>query len=82
MSQTILQNSHCAGCGMLTKTDREYHPITACKLYKALLNSDHVRSNLVVAVEYGMLAARAGVSLADAMADFNLVLDAPKQETT
>lgn len=61
---------------MITKTDREYHPMAACTLFKVLLNGAHARANLAAAVKYGMKAERAGVSLEDAMSDFNLVLDA------
>ncbi len=59
---------------MILKTNREYHPYAACAMFKILLNSDAARANLESAVEYGMRAERSGVSLAEAMSDFNNVL--------
>lgn len=73
-SKSFEKDLFCADCGMRTETLREYHPHVACRAFKVELNSDTVRANLRAVVEYGMMAGRAGVSLDDAMADFNTVL--------
>lgn len=66
--------THCGQCGQLIETPREYHPYAACQLFKALRNSMQVRGNLKAVIEYGMKAQAKGVSVEDAMADFNKVL--------
>lgn len=67
----------CMGCGMLTASPREYHPWAVCELFKATRNSTSVRGNIRAVIEYGMKAQKAGVSIEDAMRDFNLVFDSP-----
>lgn len=67
------QFNHCAGCGMHTETPREYHSWAVCELFKATHNSDSVRGNIKAAIEFGMRAQKAGISVDDAMADFNSV---------
>jgi hypothetical protein len=66
----------CGGCGMVVNTPNEYHPWAFCVMFKATHNGDAVRTNLQAVVEYGMKAERFGVSLEDAMSNFNNVLDA------
>ena len=75
MAEPKLQiKSCCAGCGMLTESPREYHPWAVCELFKATRNSRITFANIAAVVEYGMKAQKAGVSIEDAMRDFNLVL--------
>lgn len=70
----------CAECGMWCKHPREYHPFAVCQLFKALRNSESVRGNIKAVIEYGMRAERAGVSVDDAMADFNTVHNAETEK--
>ncbi len=65
----------CAACGMTTATPREYHPWAVCELFKATRDSKSVLGNIRAVIEYGMKAQKAVVSVEDAMADFNKVLD-------
>lgn len=60
---------------MTTESTREYHPWAACELFKATRNSRSVIPNIAAVIEYGMKAQKAGVSVEEAMRDFNLVLD-------
>jgi len=69
----IETKTHCAGCGMLIDSVREYHPWVVCELFKAGRNSASVRANIKAVIEYGMKAQEVGVSAEDAMADFNSV---------
>lgn len=44
-------DSDCAECGMGTWS-REYHPLAACALYKAMRASEHVRTMLYSVIEF------------------------------
>ena len=64
----------CSGCGMLLGGAHEYHPHTACALFRAGMSGTGIAANLAAIVEYGMLAQAAGVDLDQAMHDFRMVL--------
>lgn len=70
----------CAECGMAGEP-RAFHPFAVCALFKLWRNSVTVEANIRYVIEYGMKAERAGVSVEDAMRDFNLV-DNAKPATT
>lgn len=65
--------SSCGECGMLL-LGREYHPYTACLLFKQTGNSNIVMSSLASVIEYGMMAQRKGADSDQALHDFNTVL--------
>lgn len=58
----------CYECGMLMRP-REFHPYTACVLFKLLGNGEHVRVHLRVVAQYGYEAALAGEALPTALGD-------------
>lgn len=64
----------CHGCGMPTRSVREYHPFIACVLFEHTRNSLSVDANLRAVVNYGMTAEKKGVSLDGAMSDLTKVL--------
>ena len=47
-----IYDSKCGGCDMGTWT-AEYHPWTACELFKATRDGHQVRRNLYAVVEFG-----------------------------
>lgn len=53
---------------------RAYHPYAACLMFQQSRSSENVRANLAAVVDYGMKAAKAGVTLEQALSDFNSVL--------
>ena len=59
----------CAACGMLTESVTEYHPDTACLLFRACGDRETVRANLQAVVEYGAEANDAEVGPLEAMVD-------------
>jgi hypothetical protein len=65
---------------MTIETPREYHPFAVCAMFKILLNSNQVRGNIKPVIEYGMKAQRLGVSIDDALADFNTVISVEENE--
>ena len=53
---------------------RAYHPYAACLMFQQTRSSEATQANLAAVVDYGMKAAKAGVTLEQALADFNAVL--------
>lgn len=64
----------CSCCGMAVGPARTYHPYAACLMFQQTRHGDNVRANLAAVVDYGMKAAKAGVTLEQALNDFNSVL--------
>ena len=56
----------CFGCDMEV-SEMAYHPYAACLMFRQEMHGPTVEDNLRAVVEYGMEAAKAGVSLDDAM---------------
>lgn len=64
----------CSCCGMGAGPPRTYHPYAACLMFQQSRSSENVRANLATVVDYGMKAQKAGVTLEQALSDFNSVL--------
>lgn len=73
MSKVKTEFSKCAGCGMLTLSNVDYHPYAACVMFKRLLSSEKVEASLKAVIEYGMKAERAGLSPEEAIRDIRKV---------
>jgi hypothetical protein len=82
MAKVKVAKIGCYECGMVTKTPCEYHPWIVCDMFKAIKNGDGVRAAIRDVIEYGAKAERYGISVDDALANLNLVIDAdtPQQE--
>lgn len=59
---------------MVAGPPRVYHPYAACLMFQQTHSSEAVQANLAAVVAFGMSAQRAGVTLEQALADFNRVL--------
>lgn len=64
----------CTCCGMPGGPPGTYHPYAACLMFQQSRSSENVRANLAAVVDYGMKAQKAGVTLEQALNDFNSVL--------
>lgn len=60
----------CAACGMALKGPA-YHPHLACLAFKQTRDGATVEANLRAVVEYGMMAARGGATVEEAMANIS-----------
>ena len=67
----------CAACGM--RAAGTYHPYTACLIYRQSRSADVTRANIAAVVDYGMKAAKAGVTLEQALNDFTAVIGRPSK---
>jgi hypothetical protein len=73
-SQPIEIVTGCSCCGLHAGPARAYHPYAACLMFQQTHSSKATQMNLAAVVDYGMKAQRAGVTLEQALADFNSVL--------
>lgn len=64
----------CSYCGMIAGPARAYHPFAACLMFQQTRSSGATQANLAAVVDYGMKAAAAGITLQQALNDFNRVL--------
>jgi hypothetical protein len=64
----------CSCCGMDSGGARVYHPYAACLMFQQTRSSEATQANMAAVVEYGMMAAKAGVTLEQALLNFNSVL--------
>lgn len=69
----VTDTGQCSRCGMLTSGPKEFHPFSACLMFKACGNSNTVRANLKGVVEFGRLVQRADITTGVAMNDTVLV---------
>lgn len=63
----------CGCCGHFGGGPRAYHPYAACLMFKQTRSSEAMQMNLAAVVDYGMKAQKAGVTLEQALSDFNSV---------
>ena len=64
----------CSCCGLHAGPARAYHPYAACLMFLQTHSSEATQMNLAAVVDYEMKAQKAGVSLEQALSDFNSVL--------